>query len=155
MKINEYGLNLMTDHRPKMVREASFDYKSIKCCNEPSKVVEMLNECFQMNKRAEEYVYMISFDNCLRPIAFFELAHGSITSAPSNPREIFVRALLSGAVYIMIAHNHPSGNLKPSDDDDEVFHRIKEAGNLIGVKLLDVLIVGGDSYKSYHEDMKL
>ena len=155
MKINEYGLNLMTDHRPKMVREASFNYESDQYCNEPSKVVELLNKCFQMDKRAEEYVYMVTFDNRLKPIAFFELSHGTATTAPSNPREIFARALLSGAVYIMIAHNHPSGSLDPSDGDKDVCRRIKEAGELIGIKLLDFLIIGGNRYKSFHEDMFL
>ncbi len=61
-------------------------------------------------------------------------------------REVFIRALLCGAVFIVVAHNHPSLNVVPSNEDVQVAKRFKEAGKLLGVKLGDFLIIGNGYY---------
>ena len=66
-------------------------------------------------------------------------------------REIFQKALLANAVSIILLHNHPSGNLKPSVQDIESTKRAVEAGRLIGVEVLDHLIIGDKSYVSLKE----
>ena len=65
--------------------------------------------------------------------------------------EIFIKALLCGASGIVIAHNHPSGDTTPSKEDIESYNRLKEAGKLIGINVLDSVIVG-DSYYSFMEN---
>ena len=64
------------------------------------------------------------------------------------PREVYIRALLSGAVAIVLAHNRPSGDTIPSDEDIHATERIGKAGELLGVELLDHIIIGSDGYCS-------
>ena len=65
-----------------------------------------------------------------------------------SPRELFIEALQKNAVYIILLHNHPSGDPSPSKDDILVTRRVKEAGELIGIELLDHIIIGDNCYVS-------
>jgi len=79
---------------------------------------------------------------------------GSIISANMAPRDVFKSAILANAVAIIICHNHPSGSLIPSDSDIALTKQIVEAGELLGIKVLDHLVVSNKGYKSmrdYHE----
>ena len=77
---------------------------------------------------------------------------GSANAAPMYPREIFQIALLVGASAIIIAHNHPGGSLEFSNADQKVTTRIKEGGDLVGIKLLDHLLVTETDHQSMLED---
>ncbi len=79
------------------------------------------------------------------------LSSGTVNSSVISPREIFVEALRYGAVCIIVAHNHPSGDPTPSKEDLLVTQRIKEAGQLIGIKLMDHVIIGDNRYISLKE----
>jgi DNA repair protein RadC len=79
---------------------------------------------------------------------------GSITASTTTPRDLFKSAILANAVAIIICHNHPSGELVPSDSDIALTKQIVEAGELLGIKVLDHLIVSNQGYRSlidYHE----
>ena len=79
---------------------------------------------------------------------------GSITASTTTPRDIFKSAILANAVAIIVCHNHPSGNLIPSDADIELTKQLVDAGELLGIKVLDHLIVSNRGYRSlidYHE----
>ena len=69
----------------------------------------------------------------------------------SFTREIFLEALSARAVQIILLHNHPSGDPRPSREDLEVTRRVQEAGELIGITLTDHIIIGGHSYISFRE----
>lgn len=69
----------------------------------------------------------------------------------AHPREIFKAAIKYASARIIIAHNHPSGNPEPSEADFQFTQRMKEAGNIIGIDLLDHFIIGDDSYISLKE----
>jgi len=73
---------------------------------------------------------------------------GSLTSSIVHPREVFQPAVEYGAVAVIIAHNHPSGSLEPSDADLEVTRQLKEAGTILGIELLDHLIVTASGHRS-------
>jgi DNA repair protein RadC len=79
------------------------------------------------------------------------LSHGTVNAALISPREIFVEALKYSAVYIILLHNHPSGNPNPSRDDILNTKRVKEAGDLIGITLIDHVIIGDNNYVSLKE----
>ena len=68
-----------------------------------------------------------------------------------SPREIFVHALRYEAVYIVLVHNHPSGNVTPSEADIQSTLRIRQAGEVLGIGLSDHIVVAGDSYFSMLE----
>ena len=76
---------------------------------------------------------------------------GSITASTTTPRDIFKSAILANAVAIILCHNHPSGNLKPSDSDVELTRQLVDAGELLGIKVLDHLIVSNRGYRSLIE----
>lgn len=75
---------------------------------------------------------------------------GSLNQAIVHPREVFKTALLSNAAAMILIHNHPSGDPEPSKEDREITRRLKEAGEILGIKILDHVIIG-DSYCSFAE----
>jgi DNA repair protein RadC len=77
-----------------------------------------------------------------------------ICPGTTTPRDVFKSAILANAVAIIVCHNHPSGELVPSDEDIKLTKQLIEAGELLGIKVLDHLIVSSQGYKSlrdYHE----
>lgn len=85
-----------------------------------------------------------------------EISRGTLTASLVHPREVFGPAIRMGAAAIILAHNHPSGDTTPSEEDQTVTKRIHEAGMLLGVPLLDHVIIGaGGSYASFREMRKI
>lgn len=80
------------------------------------------------------------------------ISQGTVNSTLISPREVFLSALSFRAVNIILIHNHPSGDPNPSKEDIQITHRVKDAGNLIGIKLLDHIIIGDQQYTSMRED---
>ena len=72
-----------------------------------------------------------------------------------HPREVFADPLRQRATAVIVAHNHPSGNLNPSPDDINVTLRLKKAGDLLGIKVLDHLIFSEDNFRSMLEENEL
>lgn len=139
----EYELLKSKEKRP-YLRESKVYYNENDSCNTCDKASSLLNKCFHICDRDEEYVYLIALDNCLNVKGLFEISHGTANTSLCTPREIYQRALMIGAVSIIVAHNHPSGNVSPSGADKETFRRLKEAGGILGVELLDFIIIGND-----------
>ena len=77
---------------------------------------------------------------------------GTLSGVDVHPREVFRGALLSGAAAIVVGHNHPSEDLTPSPEDHALTHRIREAGVLLGIPLLDHIIITDTSYFSFSEN---
>lgn len=150
MRITTYRSELNENQHNILVKENSCNYP-IDSLRSPRAVTEILNNVFRLNKQAEEYVYMIALNTKCKPLGIFEISHGAANQSICNPREIFIKALLCGATGIILAHNHPSGDTTPSKDDMVVYERIKEAGKIIGVDLLDNLVIG-DGYFSFKEN---
>ena len=76
---------------------------------------------------------------------------GSITACHSTPREVFKSAILANAVSVILCHNHPSGDLTPSREDISVTKKLVEAGELLGIKVLNHLIVTHMGFKSLRD----
>lgn len=151
MKITTYRMELNSEQHNVLVKENSCNYP-IESLDSPQKTVNMLNDVFRLNKQAEEYVYMIALNVKGRSLGVFEISHGTVNQSICNPRDIFIKALLCGAVGIILAHNHPSGDTTPSKEDIEIYKRIKEAGEIIGIELLDNIVIG-NGYISFREDL--
>jgi DNA repair protein RadC len=77
---------------------------------------------------------------------------GSLTSSPVHPREVFKMPLKRSAASIILFHNHPSGDTKPSSADVEVTLRLKEAGGILGIEVMDHLIIGCNTFLSMKEE---
>ena len=98
-----------------------------------------------------EKVYLLCLDSQLRLLKECELSKGTINMSLISPREIFIEALKANAVHILLIHNHPSGDPKPSGADIQISKKIMEAGNLMDIQLLDHIIIGDHSYISLRE----
>jgi len=80
---------------------------------------------------------------------------GSINSSAVYPREVFRSALLYNATSIICVHNHPSGDTKPSQSDDDITEELVKAGKIIGIEVLDHLIVSKQGYYSFADKGKI
>lgn len=79
------------------------------------------------------------------------VSEGSLSNSIVHPREVFAPALLKHAAAIMVAHNHPSGDPKPSNEDRDITNMLVRSGKVLGVPLLDHLIIGDGTYYSFLE----
>lgn len=84
-----------------------------------------------------------------------DISKGTVNASLVSPRELFIEALEKNAVSIILMHNHPSGDPTPSKEDLFVTKRVKDAGNLIGIELLDHIIIGNNCYVSFAEQRLL
>ena len=147
MKINQYGLNVPNI----LVKENDFEY-SEQNLNQPKYIVEMMNSVFSLDKKAEEYMYLLALNTKCVPVGVFEISHGTVNSSLCSPREILIRALLVGATGIILIHNHPSGDVSLSKQDIESTNRIKSACEIIQIDFLDHIIIGSDKFYSMRQE---
>jgi len=103
----------------------------------------------QMRDLKKEVFKVVFLNSQNRIIAIEDLAQGTVNHASPIIREIFHRALEHFAVAIICAHNHPSGEVKPSHEDKIFTQKLMESGNMLGVKVLDHVIVGRDKHYSF------
>ncbi|MGH0028483.1 MAG: JAB domain-containing protein [Myxococcota bacterium] len=89
---------------------------------------------------AREHFQAIYLDGRHRPIAHSVVSVGTATASLVHPREVFQLAVLSGAAAVLILHNHPSGDPRPSPEDREVVKRLGRAGRLLGIHLVDSIV---------------
>ena len=105
--------------------------------------------------KKQEYFYTVYVDTKGRYIDKKCLFVGTINNSIVHPREIFKEAYLLSANGIICIHNHPSGDPTPSKEDVMITRKIKEIAMIHGIRLVDHLIVGANSYYSFYEDNKL
>jgi DNA repair protein RadC len=103
-----------------------------------------------LKRETKEYFFAIHLDGKNRICCVDEVSVGSLNQSVVHPREVFKTALLSSAATLILVHNHPTGDPTPSREDIEITRRLREAGDIIGVKLLDHIIIG-DCYVSFVE----
>ena len=135
--------------RLQVVKEEEFPYSCKTTINSPADIRDLLTKHMEMHLEAEEVFIMVTVDTKNRVTGIFEVARGHLSSCLVHPREVFKRALLMNASRIFVAHNHPSGDVTPSADDAAITRRLRDAGDILGVSLLDHLIIG-DSLKDYY-----
>jgi len=104
----------------------------------------------RLGAREHEVFCMLALDNRHRLIEFIELFRGTVDGASVHPREVVKEALRLNAAAVILVHNHPSGVAAPSQADELITHRLKEALALVDVRVLDHLVVG-ESIQSFAE----
>ena len=123
----------------KMVKESSFLYQTRKISS-PKDAYEMIKEQLEGLDREQFIIACLNTKN--EPTNISVVSVGTLNKAIVHPREVFKTAILSNAASIMAFHNHPSGETTPSQQDIQLTNRLYEAGELLGIKLLDHLIIG-------------
>lgn len=151
MRINFYNTMLSEDNRTILVKERGVNYGIGKICS-PNDTVRMMKELLYLDKLAEEHCYMAALNSTCKIIGIFLISKGTVSSSLLSAREVYMRALLAGAVMIVLCHNHPSGSAQPSGRDIETTAKIKEAGALLDIRLADHIIITGNEYYSFEEN---
>jgi len=111
----------------------------------PEKAAEQLT---QIKNKKQEHFVLLTLDGARRLINNRIVTIGTLVCSLVHPREVFSFAIEDRAASIIIAHNHPSGLLEVSEQDREVTHRIRQAGDIIGIRLDDHLIISGNDFIS-------
>ena len=102
----------------------------------------------KLRYRKEERFLCVLLDTKNRILKEVEISTGGLNAALINPRDVLRPAVAEAASAVILIHNHPSGDPKPSADDRKVTHRLKQACNLTGIRLLDHIIIGEEGYHS-------
>jgi DNA repair protein RadC len=110
-----------------------------------------------VGSEAREHFVTLMLDGRHRPIAYQVVSIGTATASLVHPREVFQSAVHVGAVALIVAHNHPSGDPRPSAEDRTVTTRLANAGRVLGISLLDSLVVvrGGGFHSLREEEPKI
>lgn len=98
--------------------------------------------------KKQEYFVCLTLDGANRLINKRIITIGTLTASLVHPREVYAEAIADRSASVIIAHNHPSGNLQPSDADRAVTERLREAGELLGINLVDHIIITTKGYQS-------
>lgn len=151
MKIYSWVSVLNETGNPSIRKANAFDVDGRRTYNTPEDVARFVYDGLELHNFAEEYTFVLCFSAKMHLLGCFEVSHGTVTGSYLNPREVFQKALMLGAVNIMVTHNHPSGDPTPSKSDYETTKRLVQAGNIIGVPLLDHIVVGRHGYYSMTE----
>lgn len=117
----------------------------------PRSIAEYYME--QLRHCEQEQVIVVMLNNQMGLIQEVLLSVGTVNASLVSTREIFVQACRLGAVYIVLVHNHPSGDSTPSRHDINITRKVQEAGELLDIQLLDHIIIGDKTYTSFREKM--
>jgi len=101
--------------------------------------------------RKQEHFLCLSLNGAHEVTAVRVVSVGLVNRAIVHPREVFADPLTDRAAAVIVAHNHPSGNVEPSEEDRHVTQRLAQAGKTLGVSLLDHIIFGNSAYYSFLE----
>ena len=119
--------------------------------NKTTLVYEHFKDIFY-NENQENF-YAVYLDTKNKLINYRLLFKGTIDSSCVHPREIFKHAFLESAYSVIVMHNHPSGDVTPSEQDIDLTNHLFETGRIVGIPVIDHLIIGNDSYYSFYENM--
>ena len=156
MRITSYNVKINREtKRSELIKEKAVNYSAYKKLQCAEHIVNALNDLLDLQNMAEEYMYLLTLNTKGDITGIFEISHGTVSNCLVSPREIFSRALMIGATGIILVHNHPSGYPEPSSDDIAITKCIKQAGELIGIELLDHIIIGNKCFISFHREKLL
>ena len=108
-----------------------------------------------MADRKQEHFLCISLNGAYEVIAVRTVSVGLVNKTQVHPREVFADPITDRATAIIVAHNHPTGNLTPSKDDIAITRQLESAGETLGIRLIDHIIFGRKGYYSFKENNKL
>ena len=119
----------------------------------PSTIADYYME--EMRHQKQEHMKLLMLNTKSKLLGEKDISKGTVNASLVSPRELFIEALNKQAVAIILIHNHPSGDITPSENDILLTKRVQEAGKLIGIELLDHIIIGNNCYMSFAEEKLL
>jgi DNA repair protein RadC len=141
------------------VAEVELTYKSnVKASLRPKitssrDAYDVLKKCWNEGKiDFVEQFKVLLLNRANKVIGVYEVSSGTTVSTVADPKSVFIAAIKANACAIIIAHNHPSGNLAPSDSDRKLTKELKDAGNFLQIPILDHIIITSESYFSFTDE---
>ena len=134
-----YRTKIRPSERPKLTKSEDA-YKYLKGIYSPDTI----------EHKEEFYIILLGASSIV--LGWVKVASGNIDACMVDPRLVFQSAILGNATAIILSHNHPSGNTRPSQQDIEMTRQLKQGGELLKIKVLDHIIVTNDSYYSFGDE---
>lgn len=131
--------SIETRYRMEVVRENAPDWVNIRFTT-PRQIFEVFKN---LQLETKEHFISLHLDGKNRIVCLDRVSVGSLNQSIVHPREVFKSACMSGAAAIILIHNHPTGDPTPSREDLDITRRLKECGDLLGIRILDHIIIGG------------
>lgn len=147
--VSQAGKILACLELSKRFTEKSAYEKKVNPITSPDNLFEQIKD--KVTNHYKEHFFVCSLDTRNHLIAVDEISIGTLTASLVHPRETFETAIRRHAAKIILAHNHPSGETEPSDDDLKITRRLVDAGKIMGIDVLDHIIVTSHSYLSFKE----
>ena len=122
----------------------------IKALNNSKEAYEYIRQGLENKDR--EFFVAILLNRKNVPLGVNLVSVGSLSATTVHPREVYKPAILASAAALIVAHNHPSGDPKPSLEDEKLTRNLAEAGQILDIELLDHIIVGSDSFYSFRDE---
>ena len=135
-------------YRVCLVREASHP-SEVKSINSPADAFGLLRTYLDLDGADRENFVAVLVDTKNKVIGINTVSVGALNTTVVHPREVFKPAVLCNAAGVLLAHNHPSGDATPSEDDMKTTKRLCDAGTILGITVLDHIIIGEDGYFSF------
>jgi DNA repair protein RadC len=138
--------NCLPLYSTRLVRETEFTYPIRFQVAEPSEVATILQDYFRDKDREEFLIVLLDTANTVTGLS--QISVGGLSSSVVEPRQIFKTAILANAAALILAHNHPSGNPEPSQEDIKITRQLAEAGEIMDIPVHDHLIITETDYTS-------
>ena len=132
-------------YRVCLVREGAHS-SEVRAINSPADAYSLLRTYLDGSDR--EHFVTVLVDTKNKVIGINTVSVGALNTTIVHPREVFKPAILCNAASVLLAHNHPSGDATPSEDDKAVTQRLRDAGTILGITVLDHIIIG-EGYFSF------
>ena len=123
--------------------EESFDIKN------PEAVFKLMSS--SIKDKAKEHFKLILLNSRNKKIGLSTISIGTLTTSLVHPREVFKDAITHSAASVILAHNHPSGDPEPSEDDLKITRKLVESGKVLGIEVIDHIIIGKTNFYSFRE----
>ncbi len=134
-----------------LVKEKVEKYELPRAIMNPEDAYKAITDITSVEEEAQEVFGILILNTKNKIVAVHEVSRGTLNSSLVCPREVFKPAVLHNAAAIICFHNHPSGDPEPSKEDIRTTKRLVEAGEIMGIKIFDHIIVGDDGYVSLKE----
>ena len=123
------------------------------CVSSSKEVYELLKRNWNDTQiELVEQFKILLLNRANKVLGIYEISTGGISGTVADPKVIFMAALGAAACGVILSHNHPSGNVKPSRADIELTRKIKQGGELLDISVLDHLIISSESYYSFADE---
>ena len=135
------------EYRVKLVKETTVSYGHAADIKSSTDIVYYMKNFIADSDREMCAILLLDTKNRVNGIHMVSI--GSLNAAIVHPREVFKAAILANSAAIAIGHNHPSGESTPSREDCEITKRLTEAGDILGIRVLDHVVIGQNDYYSF------